>query len=140
MKQENEHATHFNQMKKGLTLSLDIIPDDETVILALDGYLDSMNSDDFKTTAQTIIQEIKSRTVVFDCTDLTYISSTGIGVFVLISTGSSETRDRFFFMGMSASVRQVFETLGFMGFLKTIESLNDLCETGHGRSDKSPKS
>lgn len=84
---------------------------DDTLTLRLQGELDASSSiglDDVLR-AESITQH---RRVLIDCTQLDYISSAGLGVFIANLHRFQEAGTAMIFFGMREKVYDVFEILG----------------------------
>jgi anti-sigma B factor antagonist len=81
-------------------------------ILALDGYLDAHTAPQFENVIQEEFDAGRIRILV-DCAGLTYISSAGLGVFMSFIEDIREAGGDIKLCGMTPTVYQVFEILGF---------------------------
>jgi len=81
-------------------------------ILALDGYLDAHTAPQFEKVIQEEFDAGRVRILV-DCAGLTYISSAGLGVFMSFIEDIREAGGDIKLCGMTPTVYQVFEILGF---------------------------
>jgi anti-sigma B factor antagonist len=81
-------------------------------ILALDGYLDAHTAPQFEKAIEEEFGAGRHRLVV-DCSQLTYISSAGLGVFMSFIEEIREAGGDIKLSGIVPKVYQVFEVLGF---------------------------
>jgi len=81
-------------------------------VLALDGYLDAHTAPQFETVIQEEFDAGRVRILVY-CAALTYISSAGLGVFMSFIEDIREAGGDIKLCGMTPTVYQVFEILGF---------------------------
>lgn len=81
-------------------------------VLKLKGFLDAHTAPDFETAIQAQLDEGHNRIIV-DCSDLNYISSAGLGVFMGFVEDVREGGGDIKICGLIPKVRQVFELLGF---------------------------
>ena len=91
---------------------------DSTNIMTLDGELDASSS--------VILDEelsdpeiMKYSKILVDCRNLNYISSAGLGVFILHLQRFEDAQIKLIFFNMQDKVRNVFEILG-LDLLMTI--------------------
>ncbi len=91
------------------------------VILALEGFLDAHTAPDFEAAVQREIDDGNLRLVV-DATDLTYISSAGLGVFMGFVEEIREQGGDLKICNLRSSVREVFDLLGFDALFDLVES------------------
>ncbi len=109
---------------QNISITVNRIPAIRTgAILHVSGIIDTYNSTFFQTQVLRLI-ELNYIHLVFDCSNLTYISSTGIGSFTLFLRTIKEKGGKFVIVGLQSKVYDVFELLGFNGlffFYNTIE-------------------
>ena len=75
--------------------------------IALSGDIDVGNADDFFAVVESAYNENK-RTIAFDCTDLAFIDSTTLGVFVKISKLTEKDGNRVRLLGLQARIKKLF--------------------------------
>jgi anti-sigma B factor antagonist len=81
------------------------------VVLKIQGDLDASSSLDFDAQLKDYIAEGHTR-IVFDGTQLDYIASAGLGVFISNKDEVYSRGGEFIFFGLSESVFNVFKLLG----------------------------
>jgi anti-sigma B factor antagonist len=87
------------------------------LVLRLDGFLDAHTAQEFEKALSRVVERERWRIVV-DCGGLTYISSTGLGVFMaFIDT----VRDAGGDIKLAAVVPKVFKVFDLLGFPKLFE-------------------
>ncbi len=93
------------------------------MVLRLEGELDASSSVllDEQLTEQDLAQVSN---ILIDCSELTYISSAGLGVFMSHMHRLDESKVKLIFFNMSERVRNVFQILG-LDVLTTIASSKD---------------
>lgn len=84
----------------------------DLVVLGLDGYLDAHTAPEFERAVQAQIDAGQVRLIV-DGTELKYISSAGLGVFMSFIEEVREKGGDIKICGLVPKVRQVFDILGF---------------------------
>ena len=102
-------------------------------ILCLDGYLDAHTAPQF----EKIIQEEYDAgrcQILVDCSQLTYISSAGLGVFMSFVEDVRQAGGDIKICGMQPTVYEVFEILGFPEIFDILpdraEGIRKFSETG----------
>lgn len=116
--EENEHiqlAFRFsNQSQKVL-------------VLYLKGYLDTRNSHSFTRLFEDF-GDLKQVTdsIVVDCREIEYISSTGIGSFTTILISCRKQRVSLFLSRVPNKVKDILSLLGFTSFFTFIENPEDV--------------
>ena len=78
-----------------------------------EGFLDTYNSHDFLLDVITKTLRKDFCKIIFDCTALTFISSTGIGTFIEILKDAKERKGGIAFCNLSSKIYDVFQLLGF---------------------------
>lgn len=77
------------------------------------------------------IREVLAKSVAnlhIDCSELTYISSAGLGVFISFMEELRERNGKFVFSDMPANIHKVFELLGLHQIMKIVPSRNQVSE------------
>lgn len=92
--------------------SVNCAAEDGFVILRLEGYLDAHTAPQFEEAVQNEIEKGNLQLIV-DGSQLTYISSAGLGVFMSFIEEIRERGGDIKICGVVPKVRQVFEILGF---------------------------
>jgi anti-sigma B factor antagonist len=91
-------------------------------VLALDGYLDAHTAPQFEKAVQEEFEAGRIRLIV-DCAKLTYISSAGLGVFMIFVEEIREAGGDIKICGLAPKVYQVFEILGFPSLFDIVEDV-----------------
>lgn len=81
-------------------------------VLALKGYLDAHTAPQFETAVGEELQAGHNRLVV-DCSELDYISSAGLGVFMIYIDEARQAGGDIKIAAVQPKVYQVFDVLGF---------------------------
>jgi len=96
----------------------------DIVQLILNGYLDTYNSPEFQSHVNELINS-GMKFILFDLSDLNYISSTGIGAFTSFMKILKQKKGSMVLMGIQEKVMEVFQLLGFTKFFKIASTLDD---------------
>ncbi|MHB9291244.1 hypothetical protein Holit_00317 [Hollandina sp. SP2] len=103
-----------DEQEIGITIKLTRIDTlKEGLILYLTGYLDAYNADYFQ---QQVIKSIEAgyTKLIFQCGELTYLSSTGIGSFSRILNVVKPQGGTIVFCDLKPKVYEIFQLLGFI--------------------------
>lgn len=111
--------------------------DSSIQILNLKGFLDTYNSSDFQREINKII-ESGSIKLLFNCSELNYVSSTGIGAFTAFLKTLKQKNGDVVLSNLQAKVYEVFQLLGFSKFFNitaTTEEGKKILQ-GQGQQEK----
>ena len=86
--------------------------DGDTLIVQAAGRVDGSNSQEFQDGLEAAIDDA-DRAVVLDLEELSYISSSGLRVMLLIARKLQRQQAKFALCSLSESIREVFEISGF---------------------------
>jgi anti-anti-sigma factor len=84
----------------------------DTLIAKTDGRVDSANAREFQTALEAAIGA-SDRAVILDMEDLSYISSAGLRVILLIAKTLRKRNAELMLCSLSDPIREVFEISGF---------------------------
>ena len=105
-----------NEKDESLKIKLQKVPSvGGCLVLALSGYIDTYNSNFFQRQVQRAIEEGFIR-LIFDCSDLNYVSSTGIGSFTAFLKAVKPQGGDVVLLEIQPKVYEVFQLLGFSQF------------------------
>lgn len=124
--------------EKDDSLKLDLIKIKNGIEIICTGYLDTYNSNFFLRRINLILNR-GPYNLIFDCCNLDYISSTGIGAFATIYKTCRDNGGTLIFARISPKVYELFNLLGFSQFFVIEDSIDDaialLAEGGKKLSD-----
>lgn len=92
------------------------------MIVNLSGYVDTYNTAYFGRQMEKIIVAGFSK-IIFNCTNINYISSTGISAFSDLSERVKQNSGKIILSCLQAKVREVFQLLGFMDYFSFEETV-----------------
>jgi len=120
---------HFDDDKDdGLKISIQIVPEVEhCIILTLKGYIDTYNNL-FLSKQIAKIRGSHFNKLIFDCTSLSYMSSTGIGAFISIWSDLKKTGGNLVTFGMSDKVIEPIRLLGFIEYFNVKNNVKEAIE------------
>jgi anti-anti-sigma factor len=103
------------------------------LVLYLNGYIDTYNSNYFQKRVQKTIEAGFIR-LIFQCNGLNYVSSTGIGSFTAFLKSVKPRGGDLVLLEIQPKVYEVFQLLGFSQFFNIKDHLED--SIGFFKSDK----
>ena len=98
---------------------------DEGLVFVISGQIDSMNAPDLKADFDVVRNKCNGGNVVFDCNDLSYISSAGLRFFLHVSKHEQE---KIRLINVSPYVYERFAMAGFTEFFSVEKSLREILE------------
>lgn len=109
--------------------SLIIYVDDDAsnaslVVLNLKGFIDTYNSADFQREVNKLIESGKNK-ILFNCSELNYVSSTGIGAFTAFLKSVKQRSGDIVLSFLQPKVFEVFQLLGFSKFFNIASNLEE---------------
>ncbi|MCR4940157.1 MAG: STAS domain-containing protein [Treponemataceae bacterium] len=116
----------FNDEKDdSLKISLEKVETvDNCIILYLNGYVDTYNSELFKKRVSKVV-DAGYVNLIFNCTSLNYVSSTGIGALTSFQKLVKPRGGDIVLFEIQSKVYEVFQLLGFSQFFNIKESQED---------------
>jgi anti-anti-sigma factor len=85
---------------------------DDLTIIEIQGRLDTLSSPAFEA-AVLPIRACEVINIQIDCSQLTYISSSGLRVFLIIQKEVANKEGEIIVTGMKAEIKDIFEMTGF---------------------------
>ncbi|MBQ1832636.1 MAG: STAS domain-containing protein [Treponema sp.] len=122
----NDFVPGFNDEKDdSLKMQLDKVQEvDNCVMVILNGYIDTYNSVYFQKQVGKIVSA-GFVNIIFNCSCLNYVSSTGIGSFTAFLKLVKPKGGDIVLLNIQPKVYEVFQLLGFSQFFNIKESLAD---------------
>ena len=94
-------------------MEVHITPSEGTMTARLVGRLDTPAAAEVTSEIQPLLDHA-SETLVLDCSEMTYISSSGLRVFLTLRKAAAATGGRVVIEGITSEIRQVFMMTGFL--------------------------
>lgn len=91
----------------------------EKTFVTLDGRIDSTNADEFQRDIAPLM-EGDNPDIDIDCTDMTYTSSQGLRVFLLLEKSVLACNGKMVMRNMNPRVKEVFDITGFSNIITII--------------------
>lgn len=89
----------------------------EVVTVFLKGRLDTLASQEVSQQLEGL-SENASGTIILDCTEMSYISSSGLRIFLTLRKAASEKGGKVIVRGISNDIRSVFMMTGFLNLFE----------------------
>ncbi len=113
--------------------------DSKILEMTLMGFLDTYNSSDFQREVNKIIESGFLK-ILFNCTELNYVSSTGIGAFTAFLKTLKQKQGDLVLANLQPKVFEVFQLLGFSKFFNISQTVDDAKKILKGRKEEVPQS
>lgn len=97
---------------------------DGAVVIAVEGQINSANAPALETDLLSRIDQGERR-VVLDLGLLSYISSAGLRVVLMMAKRLRQTDGKLVLCGLQSRVREVFDISGFLAILTVVETRED---------------
>lgn len=85
---------------------------DEKVLVTVDGRVDTTTAKDFEAEIRKVLEGDCSNIIV-DCEKLSYVSSSGLRVFLILQKGVNAKKGKLTLTAMDAAIKEVFKITGF---------------------------
>jgi len=98
-------------------MEINIINEEVKTVITLAGRLDTVNAVNFeKALAPVIAGDMKE--VVFDCTALHYISSSGLRQFLTLQKAANAKQGQLILTGVKPEIKEIFDMTGFTALFR----------------------
>lgn len=116
----------FNEEKdESLKINLERITDiSEGLVLYLNGYIDTYNSSFFQKKVSKVVEAGYTK-LIFNCSALNYVSSTGIGSFTAFLKMVKPKGGDVVLLDIQPKVYEVFQLLGFSQFFNIKDNITE---------------
>ena len=94
-------------------MEVQIIPSEGTMTARLAGRLDTPAAAEVLQQIQPLLDHAGD-TLILDCSDMTYISSSGLRIFLTLRKAAAAAGGRVVIEGLTSEIRQVFMMTGFL--------------------------
>jgi len=89
-----------------------IITNGLQTIITVKGRLDTVNASNFETAIAPVISD-SMKDVVINCTELDYISSSGLRLFLTLQKTANSKQGKLTLKGMKEEIKEIFDMTGF---------------------------
>ena len=95
-----------------------IIEKQNTVVTVyLKGRLDTLAAQEVSTQIESLTEDA-SGTILMDCTEMSYISSSGLRIFLTLRKAAAEKGGKVIIRGINNDIRSVFMMTGFLNLFE----------------------
>ena len=98
-------------------MEVKLIEKENAVTAQLSGRLDTSVSQEVAQKLQPVVDHA-GRTIILDCKDLSYISSSGLRLFLAVRKAAGAQGGKVIVRNISDSIRQVFMMTGFLNMFE----------------------
>ena len=102
-------------------MKVEIQEKDQMMVAQLSGRLDTAVSQEVSTQLQPLVDNA-DKTLVLDCKELEYISSSGLRIFLTIRKAAAAKGGKVIVKDINTDIRQVFMMTGFLNLFEIQES------------------
>lgn len=95
--------------------------------VVIDGRIDTTNYNEFEQLAEKLFGE-GVKTIYLDCSKLSYISSSGLRIFLSIQKKMMAAGGKFLLYGMQAGIKEIFDISGFSSVFSIFDSEEQACK------------
>jgi len=97
-----------------------------TPVLNLKGRLDASGAEQLRETCMEMLAQ-ETKTLVICVTEVSFVSSSGLGTFLLLTEKFRDNGGRVIYVAPSDSVKQVVALLNLKQFLDIVNSMEEAC-------------
>lgn len=97
-------------------MEVNILNEGDAKVVVIDGRLDTVTAPELERAIAPLLAE-KKQTVIFECKDMEYVSSSGLRVVLSSYKSVVSNGGRFVLRNLSKDVRSVFDLTGFSRIL-----------------------
>lgn len=119
----NIEINEFSQKIKDVTIVVET--NNNILITKLTGIIDTYNSTPLGSVL-TKEFDMDYQTFVYDLGGISYMSSTGVGLFTSLLKDSRNKNKKIFISNLQQKVKEVYELLGFSNFFDIIDNINEI--------------
>ena len=98
-------------------MEVNITRDSEEVIVRLTGRLDTPGAQEIAPQVNELLEDT-GKTVILDCTDMTYISSSGLRIFLTLRKAAADKGGKIIVRNICNDIRNVFMMTGFLNLFE----------------------
>ena len=103
-------------------MEVNISRETNTILIRFSGRLDTPGAQEINPQMNALAEEA-DKTIILDCTDLTYISSSGLRIFLTLRKAAADRGGKIIIRNICDDIRNVFMMTGFLNLFE-IQSYN----------------
>lgn len=96
-------------------------------VLKIDGRIDTSNSSVFEAKTDQLFSS-GAKNIIFDCSGLNYISSSGLRVFLVTQKKAISLNGKLHLCNMQPAIKEIFDISGFTNIFRIFGSLKEASE------------
>jgi len=108
-------------------MNLLVTQSNDFTIVSVDGRIDTTNANEFEKPMVELI-EGGTHKIILDCSDLNYISSAGLRVFIIIQKKIIAVQGEFKLVNLQPAIQEIFDISGFSSIFKVFPDLDKATE------------
>ena len=98
-------------------MEIKIVKQEKEILVTLEGRLDTLVSPEVSAELEPVIQDATG-TIILDCRKMSYISSSGLRIFLTIRKAAAAAGGKVIVRGLLPEVRSVFMMTGFLNLFQ----------------------
>ena len=103
-------------------MEVNISRETNTILVRFSGRLETPGAQEINPQMNALAEEA-DKTIILDCTDLTYISSSGLRIFLTLRKSAADKGGKIIIRNICDDIRNVFMMTGFLNLFE-IQSYN----------------
>lgn len=96
-------------------------PIEQGILVTIDGRIDTTNYHEFEHAMTQFFNE-NVKAIYLDCSGLSYISSSGLRVFLTVQKKMMSTGGKFLLFAMQPTIKEIFDISGFSSIFSIFDS------------------
>lgn len=100
-------------------MEITINQEEQKTLVTLNGRLDTSNADQFQQDIACLM-EGDAPNIEIDCTGMTYTSSQGLRLFLMLQKSVTARKGKLILKNMKPQVKEVFDITGFSNIIKIL--------------------
>ena len=105
-------------------MEVNISRESNTIMVSFSGRLDTPGAQEINPQMNALVEEA-DKTIILDCTELSYISSSGLRIFLTLRKAAADRGGKVIIRNICDDIRSVFM---MTGFLNLFEIQSDNCK------------
>ena len=97
-------------------------------VLKIKGRIDTLHSTELEKEVNKIF-EIGEKNVIFNCSEMNYISSSGLRVFLVAQKKAISSQGKLFLSNMQPAIQEIFRISGFSNLFNIVETQKEALES-----------
>lgn len=90
-------------------------------VVAIDGRIDTTNYNEFENAVNELFEQ-NVTAIYLDCSGLSYISSSGLRVFLTVQKKMMTTGGKFLLFAMQPTIKEIFDISGFSSIFSIFDT------------------